>query len=165
MNLARAYDSDGNGGQEADQSIDLAIIGYSSMGTLKGSYGSIQVEARETILSEHRLISHSVRMEVRTGDDYPQTAVGTLAQENITQFVSALERLQTTAISRDRFDFTEIQFELEGNKVTVFNNDRGELFWAFQVEGLSIHFTSLAKLGDLAALVNRAKSHLEKTRI
>ena len=165
MDIAKAYVSGSKSPPELEQLNELVIHGYSPMGTVEGGYGTVQVEAREAVMPGRQIVVQSVRIELSSGGDYPQTTFGTISYENMNKFVLALEKIQLTTISRERFSFTEVQFELEGLKIIVFNNDRGALMWALSADALSIHFNSLSKIAELKVLIERAKSHLDDTKI
>ena len=164
MNLARlTEDHDGSGGS-FDELNDLVVIGYTPIGAIKGNFGSIEVHARETVIPASNLVDHSIRFEFSTAGDYPQSSVGTINRKDIDSFVQALEKLEYTAIHKDRFQFTEVQYEVGEIKITVFNNAQNALMWAFQCESLSSHFNSMGKIGDLKRLVEQACAHLDAVR-
>lgn len=162
MNLAKshAHNSDA-GGPEGDL-IDLVVRSYSPVGTLSGiGYGSAQVEAREGMMPGRQLVSKSVRIELSTGGDYPQTSSATVAYENVDRLIAAVERLRTATINKDRYEYTELEFEIDGLKIIVFNTEGGSLMFALSAESNSIHFNGLAKLEPFRALLEKARNHLD----
>lgn len=167
MDLAKTHNTESGNWRtnEAEQLNELVILGYSPMGAVIGSYGSVQVEAREVVMPGRQIATQSARVELTTDGDYPQTGFATVPYEEIPKLLLALEKMQFTNISAERFKFTEVQYEVEDLKITVFNNDRGQLMWALSVNSLQIHFNSLSKIGDLKDIVERAKAHLDKTKI
>lgn len=165
MDLAKTYVSEGKGTPELDELSEIMIHGYSLMGTVSGTFGSVEVEARELVVPARQIVSQSVRIEMTSGDEYPQRAVASIHYKNIEKFLLVLDKLQSTNIKQDRFLFTEVQFELDDLKIIVFNNDRGALMWALSAEGVSIHFSSLSTIGKLKELIEQARFHLDNTKI
>lgn len=166
MNLATSHLSEGEPGHQDEDLTDVVIRGYTPIGAINGiGFGSAQVEAREGLIPGRQIATQSVRIELSTGGDYPQIASAAISYDNVDRLLSALGRMQFTNIDTSRFKFTEVEYEIDGLKVIVFNNDRGDLMFAVSAETVSVHFNSIAKLGDLKALIERTKSHLEKTRI
>jgi len=162
MNLAKSHSDNSDAGGPSEDLIDLVVRSYTSIGTLSGiGYGSAQVEAREGMMPGRQLVTRSVRVELNTGGDYPQISSAAVDYENVDRLVAAVQRLRTARISRDRFQFTELEFEVDGLKVIVFNNDRGDMMFALSAEATSIHFNTLSKLEQFEALLERAKGHLE----
>jgi hypothetical protein len=136
------------------------------MGTIMGmAYGSAQIEAREGLIPGRQIASRSVRVELSSGGDYPQTSSAAVDSDNIDRLLSVLDTMQSTRINTDRFKFTEVEFEVDGLKIIVFNNEKGSLLWALSADGVSIHFNSLAKLSELKSVIERAKTHLDRTAI
>lgn len=165
MDLAKTYGSDTESDLGVEQLNELVIQGYSPVGTVTGGYGSAQVEAREVVIPASQTVMQAVRVEVTSGGEYPQTAFASVSYGNVSKFIAALEKLQFTEIKRDRFSFTEVQFELDDLKVIVFNNDRGTLMWALSSSNVSIHFSSLSTITKLKELFEEAKAHLDRTKI
>lgn len=166
MNLATSYAGQGNGGEENQDLTNLVVRGYSPIGSVSGmGYGSAAIEAREGVIPGRQIATQSVRVEVSTGGDYPQVGVAAISFDNVEKLMSVLDRLQFTTISTDRYKFTEIEFEVDGFKIIVFNNERGGLMFALSAESASIHFNGLTKLSELKGLFDAAKRHLVKTKI
>lgn len=164
MNLASSNPGEGGAAGVSDQMTDLVVRGYSPIGTVMGmSYGSAQVEAREGLIPGRQIAARSVRVELSSGGDYPQTSTAAVEYDNLDRLLAVLTTMQSTNIQTDRFKFTEVEYEIDGLKIIVFNNDRGSLLWALSAESVSIHFNSLNTLGEFIALVERAKSHLDRT--
>lgn len=168
MDFAKKHitDSSGEHGCQSEELNELVIISYSPMGAIAGSFGgSAQVEAREIVMPGRQIVTQSVRVELVTDGDYPQTGISTLPYNDTDRFLLALEKMEFANINADRFKFTEMQYEVEGLKITVFNNDRGGLMWALSADAVQIHFNSLSKIGDFKRLIEKAKAHLDQTKI
>lgn len=162
MNLAQSHSHNSDSGGPEEDLIDLVVRSYSPVGTLSGiGYGSAQVEAREGMMPGRQLVSQSVRVELSTGGDYPHTSSAAIAYENVDRLIAAVDRLRTVTIRKDRYEYTELEFEIDGLKIIVFNTEGGGLMFALSAESTSIHFNGLAKLGELRTLVEKAKSHLD----
>jgi hypothetical protein len=145
---------------------DIVVRSYTIVGKLVGIGQSyIQIEAREAIVPDRNLMDYSVRFELSTGGDYPQEAFASISYNDISKFLSVLNKLEMTSIKRDRFSFSEVQYEINDIKVIVFNNDRGDLMVALTCGGVSIHLSSVSKLANLRALVEEAKSHLDRHKL
>lgn len=164
MNLARSSPSHNEFGDEEIR--DIVIRSYTIIGSVSGiGYSSVQVEAREAIVAERRLTSYMVRLELNSGGDYPQTAASIIEYDRIDDFLSMLDKLAMTNISTDRFSFSEVEYEINGFKIIVFNNDRGSLMVAFTSEGVSMHLSSVSKIPELRRLVANAKECLDRNRV
>lgn len=165
MNLAKTHSGGARDNSETEELGEMILHAYSPMGKLAGSYGSVEVEAREMLIPARHVASQSIRFELSSGGDYPQTGIAVISSESIISLIAALEKLQTATINQDRFEFTEIQCVIDDLKITVFNNDRGSLMWAMATDGVSVHFSSLKLISRFVDLIEQAKSHLEKHRI
>lgn len=166
MNLAKSHLGEEDPGSAGDDLSDIVIRGYSPIGAINGiGFGSAQVESREGLIPGRQIATQSVRIELSTGGDYPQVGSASVSYENVDRLLSAISRMQFTNIDTTRFKFTEVEYEIDGFKIIVFNNDRGSLMFALSADSVSVHFNSIAKLGDIKTLIERAKSHLEETRI
>ena len=164
MNLARSSASNSEFGEEEVR--DIVIRGYSSVGEIIGvNYSSVQVEAREAIVPASGVAVYSIRIELSSGGDYPQTSVASISYREIDRFISALDKMSATNINSDRFEFTEVEYEIDTLNVIVFNNDIGSLMVAFSCEGVSVHTGSLYKIIEFQNLIKKAKDILEKNRI
>lgn len=161
MNLARSTPSYRE--FEDNDIQDIVIRSYTIIGKIGGiGQSSIQVEAREAIVPDRNLMDYSVRFELSTGGDYPQEAFASVSYGDVEKLISALNKLQSTSIKRDRFSFSEVQYEVNDIKIIVFNNDRGDLMVALSCNGVSMHLSSISKLANLTALIEDAKSHLDR---
>ncbi len=166
MNLATSYPGQGDARNERDDLNDIVVRGYSPMGSVVGiGYGSAQVEAREGLIPGRQMASQSVRIEMNSGGDYPQIGSAAVAYDNLDRLISALGQLQFTTINNERFVFTEVEYEIDGFKTIVFNNERGGMMFALSAESVSIHFNGLGKLGELKSLIEKAKKHLDGTKV
>ena len=164
MNLAHSNSSHNEFGEEEIR--DIVVRSYSIIGSIRGMGSSfVQVEAREAVVPDQRLMDYSVRIELSTGGDYPQVSLASVGYKDLERFVSMLDKLTNTNISTDRFDFSEVQYELDGFRIIVFNNDRGSLMVALSHEGVTVHFTSVSSISDLRKLVTSAKESLDRYKI
>ena len=164
MNLARTAPVNSEFEDEDDVG-GILIRSYTPVGTVSGlNYGSVHVEAREAIISDTKSASYFARLELSTGDDYPQTAATLVKFDDLDSVISALEKLATTHITTERFQFSEVEFEISGLRFIVFNNERGSMMFAVECNGLSIHFSSLSKISEISNFLRQAKAILIERR-
>ncbi|HYG31230.1 MAG TPA: hypothetical protein VD887_13575 [Allosphingosinicella sp.] len=164
MNLARSSPSYNEFGDEEIK--DIVVRSYSIMGTVSGIGQSFaQIEAREAIIPDRNLADYSVRIELSSGGDYPQTSFANINYKDIDRFSSVLDKLTFTSITTDRFSFSEVQYEINDLSIIVFNTDRGTLMVAISHGGVTIHFTSVSKIADLRKLVLAAKDCLDLHKV
>jgi hypothetical protein len=162
MNLAKSHGGQSDTGGPGEDLIDLVVRSYTPIGTLNGiGYASAQVEAREGMMPGRHLVTRSVRVELTSGGDYPQVSAAAVAYENVDRLMAAIQRLRTATIRKDRFQFTELEFEVDDLKVIVFNTDHGGLMFGLSAESVSIHFNDLSKLEQFQTLLEKAKDHLD----
>ena len=143
----------------------FAAIGYTPIGAVKSGFGSIEVHAREILLPSTNTMQHFVRMELLPNDEYAQASIANVQSKNFDQFIANLEKLEQTNIDQERFKFTEVQFELDDVKITVFNNDRNDLMWACEILGQSVHFHSLEEVTNLRMLVEKSRAYLAERHV
>jgi len=84
---------------------------------------------------------------------------------NVTKLISAMERLQNATPATDRFQFSEIEFDVDHLRVVVFNDERKKLMFAVIVEQIGVHFSAMGQLRELRDLIIRAKQHLDANKI
>ena len=164
MNLAQSNPSYKEFGDEEVKGI--VVRGYSVMGALNGlNYSSAQVEAREALIPDSRMADYSVRIELSTGGDYPQTSIASINYRDVDDVLAMLDKLSSTNITTDRFQFSEVQYEIDGFSVIVFNNDRGSLMVALTHAGVTVHLNSVSKIAELRKLIASAKDCLSQRKI
>lgn len=108
---------------------------------------------------------YSVRLELSSGEEYTQETFATIPYEEVDKFSYMLNKLASTKISVDRFAFSEVQYEIDDLKITVFNTSRGSTMVALTCGGITVHLPQVDKLSTLSELVGRAKSHLDQHKL
>jgi hypothetical protein len=162
MNLANLSADDTTA--HADEQSDVIIRGYSSIGTLQ-AMGKVEVEAREAIVPDRRHAAYFVRVSVESMGDYPQSAGAMIQYDNISKLLASLDKLEGATIKTDRFAFSEVEYEVDGLKIVVFNDGRGKVMFVIGVENVSVHFNALNRLGEFKHLIARAKEHLDAHKV
>ncbi|QYJ06406.1 hypothetical protein [Qipengyuania flava] len=151
---------------EEDDVKGIVIRSYTPVGSVSGlSYGMLQVEAREAIITDTNSASYFARFELSTGDDYPQTAATLVKLSDLDALIPALDRLATTNITTERFQFSEVEFEISGLSFIVFNNERGSMMFAVGCNGLTVHFNSLSKISEISKYVREVKRLLGEKKL
>lgn len=164
MNIARSAPSYSEFGDEDIR--DVIVRSYTMVGQVQGmGQSTVSIEAREAFVPDRHLVDYSVRFELNTGGDYPQESFASVSYDEIDKMVSMLRKLETTSISKERFAFSEVQYEVNDIRFIVFNTAHGSTMVAVSASGVSIHFASLAKLSALTDMILVAKQHIEKHRI
>lgn len=162
MSLAKAFPSENEFGEI--ETNDVVIRGYTSIGFVEG-YGKAEVEAREAVIPDRKHVVYVVRINLETADDFPQTAVAVISYDHVDNFLRALGQLERTTITRDRFAFSEVEYDVDGLKIVVFNDARGKLMFVITVGTVSVHFPAMSSLTTFKGLVSKAKEYLEKRRL
>jgi hypothetical protein len=144
---------------------DIVIRSYTIVGMIEGiGRSSVQVEAREAIVPDRQIAAYSVRLEFKSGGDYPQTSVASIQYDNLQNLIIMLQKMEMVSISTDRFKFSEIEYEVDDFKTIVFNTERGGLMVALSSGIVSIHLNVVSKIGDFVVLLNRAKEIIDKNK-
>ncbi|RJX69847.1 hypothetical protein D6858_02780 [Tsuneonella suprasediminis] len=65
----------------------------------------------------------------------------------------------------ERFEYSEIEFEISGLSFIVFNNDRGSMMLAVGCNGVNIHFNSISRISEISEYVKKAKALLMERRL
>lgn len=165
MNLARTSPVNSEF-DDTDEVKGIVIRSYTITGVVTGvSYGSVSVEAREAIIADTNSAAYFVRFELSTGGDYPQTAATLVRFEDVDDLISALKRLASTNINTERFQFSEVEFEISGISFIVFNNDRGSMMLAVSCNGTTVHFSSISKVSEIANNIESAKALLDDNKL
>lgn len=157
-----SHSEDSTGDDLREELSDLIVRSYSPVGFVNGlGYAKAEVEAREGLIPGRHVVSLSVKVELTTGGDYPQTAATAISYDNVDRFIAAVKRLRTANIQTDRFEFTELEFEIDELKVIVFNTANGNLMFAISTGAISVHFNGLNQLASFQGLLEKAKTHLD----
>ncbi|QFI65814.1 hypothetical protein EKH55_0940 [Sinorhizobium alkalisoli] len=85
--------------------------------------------------------------------------------DNIPKLLTSLEKLAKATLRTDRFAFSEVEYEVDGLKITVFNDGRGKNMFVVTVENVSVHFNALNRIEELKALITKAKVHLDTHKV
>ena len=161
MNLATSTHSQSTA--SGNEMNNVVVRSYTPVGAVSGiNYASATVEAREGLVPGHQIANYSVRIEITTGGDYPQSGAAAVEYRNVENLLSILEKFESTNITTERFKFTEVEYEIDGFKIIVFNNDRGTVMVALSVGAVTIHFGSLSSIRELRSLLERAQEHLKQ---
>ena len=164
MNLARTAPVNSEF-EDVDDVRGIVIRSYTPVKTITGlNYGSVHVEAREAIITDTNSASYFARFELATGDDYPQTAATLVKLSDLDALISALDKLATTNITNERFQFSEVEFEVNGLTFIVFNNDRGKMMFAVGCNGVNIHFNSISVVSDFANYTREVRAILNEKK-
>ncbi|MGQ3214665.1 MAG: hypothetical protein ACT6U0_14280 [Shinella sp.] len=163
MNLASASTTTEQSAH-ADEENDVLIRSYTSVGTLQ-AIGKVEVEARETVIPDRRHVVNFVRVGLESMGDYPQAAAALIQYDHLPKLLRSLDKLAAANIKTDRFAFSEVEYEVDGLKIIVFNDGNGKIMFVISVDNVSVHFNSLARLDEFKALLSRAKTHLDSRKI
>jgi hypothetical protein len=143
---------------------NIVIRRYTEIGAVKG-YGKLSVEAREGVVLDARHVQYFVKLTAETADQYPRYGHGSIQIDALPRFLEALDRLSSASIDRNKFAFTEIEFNHEDIKIVVFNNHTGKIMTTVDAAGVSVTFPDLSALSELKRLIQKAKTHLETHRM
>ncbi|WP_442577592.1 hypothetical protein ACSBOB_18650 [Mesorhizobium sp. ASY16-5R] len=162
MNLAQAYTDRNEFGET--ETNDVVIRSYTTMGTVEG-FGKVSILAREAVVPDRKMALYFVGVQVESSDQYPQTRHAAIQFDNVEKFLRAIDRLEKAVITTDRFAFSEIEYDVDGLKVVVFNDGRGKIMFVVTVGGVSVHFPSMSQLADLRGLIRRGYEHLRQHKV
>ncbi len=143
---------------------DVIIRSYTSIGVLH-ALGKIEVEAREAVVPDRGHASYFVRIAVESSGEYPAEGAALISYDNLEKLISSLEKLNKIIINTTRFNFSEVEYEVEGLKVIAFNDARGKMMFAVTASGVSAHFNQFTRLPELRDLIARAKSYLDQRNL
>lgn len=164
MNLARSAPSQSEFGEEEIR--DIVFRSYTVIGSLNGlGQSSIQVDAREALVPDRHLMVYSVRLELSSGEEYSRETFATVSYEDLDRLIFMLDKLAATNIKVDRFDYSEVQYEIDGLKIIVFNTTRGDTMVAVTCDGNTVHLPQVSKLTNLRELIQKAKGHLDQHKL
>ncbi|MCV3241044.1 hypothetical protein [Mesorhizobium sp. ZC-5] len=158
MNLAKAHPVENEFGEI--ETNDVVIRSYTSIGTVQG-YGKVEIEAREAVIPDRRHAAYFVKIGLQTADEFPQTAAALIQYDNVPKLLTSLERLEKAVIKTDRFAYSEIEYDVDGLRIIVFNDARGKIMFVISAMNVSIHFSTIASLTTLRGLIERAYKHLD----
>jgi len=143
---------------------DIVVRGYTPFGVIK-ALGSIEVEARESVIPDRRQSAYFVRVELQAPNNPEHTASSLLRYDNVDKLTWAIDKLATASIRTDRFHFTELEYEVDGLSIVVFNDAKGKIGCAIRTGGVTVHLTTISMLIDLKSLIVGAKQHLDTQKI
>ncbi|MBW8283774.1 MAG: hypothetical protein K0M55_09240 [Rhizobium sp.] len=162
MNLASTFTEKAQ--TEGEDTNDVLIRNYTSVGSMQGM-GKIEVEAREIVVPDRRHVAYFVKVSAESMDDFPQTSVALLQYDNLPKLIASIDKLAGSNIKTDRFAFSEVEYEVDGVKIIVFNDARGKILFVICIGSVSVHFNGLNRLPEFKELILRAKRHLDQHRI
>lgn len=163
MNLANMSAGHDESAKE-NESSDVVIRSYTAIGSLQ-ALGTVEIEAREAVIPDRRHVAYFVRVGLETIGDYPQTAAAMIQYDNVPKLLKSLDKLGAADIKTDRFAFSELEYEVDGLKIIVFNDGRGKIMFVVTIDNVSVHFNALNRLDELKNLISRAKNHLDSRKI
>ena len=162
VNLASAHPVENEFGEV--ETTDVVVRCYTSVGTVQG-LGKIEVEARESVIPDRRHTAYFVKFLLESSDEYPRQSFALVHYDHLDKLIESLERLTSITIKTDRFSFTEVEYDVDGLSIVVFNTAQGQVLFAVGSGGVQVHFRAMSQLSDLKNLVVRAKAHLDKNRV
>ncbi|MBA1141780.1 hypothetical protein [Mesorhizobium neociceri] len=162
MNLAGMHPAESE--SQPSEASDIVIRSYTSIGSMQG-LGKIEVEAREAFVPERRHAAYFIRIAAETMGDYPQSSATAIQHDNIDKLLVAIDKLSNVSIKSDRFAFYEVEFEIDGLKIIVFNDGRGRTMFNIFPGNISVTFTALHRIAELRELIVKAKKHLDAHKI
>lgn len=163
MNLAAHHVPEDTTSTEPEAN-DVMIRSYTAIGSLQ-SLGKIDVEAREIVVPDRQHVSYFVKVALQSMGDYPQEAVAMVQQANLPRLLGALDKLKKATITTDRFAFSEVEYEVDGLKIIVFNDSRGKLMFVIIAGGVSVHFNVHSRLVEFEDLIIKAKQYIDMRKI
>ena len=116
----------GEASSSNDGPLGIVVRSYSPVGVVQ-SYGQLEIEARELVFLDAKKAEHFIRISVKEEDSFGRTGSCAILDTDVEKLISLIERLATVLIKTDRFDFTEVEAEISGLKLIIFNNSRGGL--------------------------------------
>ncbi|TGS89394.1 hypothetical protein EN817_03350 [Mesorhizobium sp. M3A.F.Ca.ET.174.01.1.1] len=162
MNLANAHSAETE--SQPLEASDIVIRGYTSVGQMEG-LGKIEIEAREAVIPARRQVAYFVKVEVSTMADYPQSSAILVQYDNLDKLLANLDRLSKINITTDRFKFSEVEYEIDGLKIILFNDNRGKTLFNISTGSISATFSPITRINEFRVLIEKAKKHLEVHRI
>lgn len=160
---ATAAEIDESGGNDVDLR-GLTIRNYTSAGSFS-SIGTIEVDAREFVNLSARSVSYYVNIEIKTSGEYGSRAACSIPYEKLDSLIVAVEQLEISTFDRDRFDFTEIHYQVEELSVVAFNDARGRAMASIASKGASVHINPLQRLSEFRMLLKKAKTTIERLKV
>ncbi|KUM26938.1 hypothetical protein AU467_18325 [Mesorhizobium loti] len=161
MNLASMHPAEPEA--RPSEASDIVIRSYTSVGSMQG-LGKIEVEAREAFIPDRRHVAYFIRISTETMGDYPQSSAAAIQYDNIEKLIVAIDKLSNVSIKADRFAFYEVEFEIDGLKIIVFNDARGRTMFNISVANITVTFVAIHRIAELRELILRAKKHLDANK-
>lgn len=154
---------------QAEAQDDLGNTGiivrcFTSVGTISGM-GKVDIEAREFISLDSHHVQQFVGVHVTSSAEYSQTAFTTVAYDDVTRQIAAIDRLSAFNPHAVKYKQIEVEFSLEsGLKLVVFNDGKGKLMFSVTAQTATAYFGDLLRLGELKRLISKAKIVIDENR-
>ncbi len=137
---------------------------FCPIGVVDGG-GSVAVSAFEAVIPARQTVFRGVRFEVTGGGEYDHTGSVTVAQENAEKLIASLDNMASSKLFREGFPMLEVETEVEGLRVVVFNMPNGRINALVEAGGQTCYLDQQSDLFDLSKLSGLALDHLRKTEI
>jgi hypothetical protein len=162
MNLASIH-ADNEPEPTADN-LGIVIRCFTPVGVVSG-WGKVEIEARELVSYDSRIIQYFVLAKVTPGGEYAQEQSAVINYDDLEKVDKAIERLLATNPDSTKFKQIEVEFGIEtGFKLIVFNDQKGKLMAAVCAGNATMHFGDLIKLTEVRALLSKAKMIIDTNR-
>lgn len=117
------------------------------------------------MVPDPNLAGYSVRFELSSDAKYAQQSCCTVRYADIEKLILMLNKLAEINISNERFEYSEVQYEIGEFRVIAFNTGSGDVMAALTSGGVTVHLQSVTKLSLLRDLIAKAKSHLDRHKL
>lgn len=162
MNLSDMHKENENNDNNIEN--DIIIRGYTPIGSIR-DMGKIEIEAREVVIPERKNFSYFIKISIESYGQYPQNTATLIQYDNIDKLIMAIDKIGNAKINSDRFSFSEIQYDIDGFSLIVFNNDRGKIMFAATTGTSSAHFNNIDRIFELKKLIQKSKDTLDTKRV
>jgi hypothetical protein len=159
MDLAKIMDAAEN---PPTDTYPVVVRCYSTVGRLTG-VGKITVVSQQIISSSVNASNCSVRVEVETAGDYPQTGISSIDYENIDRICATLDQLRGADPAATKFAYMEAVCEVGDFKIVVFNGADQRIYFSVQTQNAHVHM-EVAKLPQLTDLLRRGKTFIDQNK-
>ena len=154
-------------GDYGDEALSLGVVikAYAPIGSVSGM-GRIQVEAREIVDVDARSIAYFTVLTVTGSGTNGSSSSVTVPVAETGRIMAAIARLVKTSLGLTKFPSFEVIFETEsGLRIIVFNASDGTLNAAVGAKSVTCYFKEVARLGEVATLLGRARDYIEENQI
>ncbi|MFI0394645.1 hypothetical protein [Paracoccus jiaweipingae] len=159
MRLATTFIEVDTQSREPAETIHKA---FCPIGSIDGA-GTIAVSAFEAVIPTKQMVFRGVRFEVTGSGEFDRTGTVTVAQDNAEKLISSLDNMASSRIERQGFPMVEVETEVDGLRIIVFNMRNGKVVALVEADGESIYLNSQSDLFDLSKLASLALDHLRST--